>query len=122
MYWLLEKFDAESRKQVELAHPGTDVLTLKELTTFMDKRSRALGSSGDQPEFSTPKTTPKKVHQEADSSTVEHSPQLLSDERMQWFTFNLPVRSLQTVGHAREKGSCEEAQTVHELFGAAFRG
>ena len=73
VYWLLEKLDAESRKQFELAHPGTDVLTFKELTTFMDRRSRALESSGDQPEVSTPKTTPKKVHQEAHTSTVEHS-------------------------------------------------
>ena len=71
VYWLLEKLDAESRKQFELAHPGTDVLTFKELTTFMDRRSRALESSGDQP--STPKTTPKKVLQETYSSTVEHS-------------------------------------------------
>ena len=73
VYRLLEKLDAESGKQFELAHPGTDVLTFKELTTFMDRRSRALESSGDQPEVSTPKTTPKKVHQEAYSSTVEHS-------------------------------------------------
>ena len=73
VYWLLEKLDAESRKQFELAHPGTDVLTFKELTTFMDRRSRALESNGDQPEVSTPRTTPKKVHQEAYSSTVEHS-------------------------------------------------
>ena len=73
VYWLLEKLDAESRKQFELAHLGTDVLTFKELTAFMDRRSCALESSGDQPEVSTPKTTPKKVHQEAYSSTVEHS-------------------------------------------------
>ena len=73
VYWLLEKLDAESRKQFELAHPGTDVLTFKELTTFMDRRSRALESSGDQHEASVPKTTPKKVLQEAYSSTVEHS-------------------------------------------------
>ena len=73
VYWLLEKLDVESRKQFELAHPGKDVLTFKELTTFKDRRSRALESSGDQPEVSTPKTTPKKVHQEAYSSTVEHS-------------------------------------------------
>ena len=39
----------------------------------MDRRSRALESSGDQPEVSTPKTTPTKMHQEAYSSTVEHS-------------------------------------------------
>ena len=39
----------------------------------MDKQSCTLGSSGDQPELSNPKTTPKKVHQEAYSSTVEHS-------------------------------------------------
>ena len=73
VYWLLEKLDAESRKQFQLAHPGTDVLTFKELTTFMDRRSRALESSGDQYEASVPKTTPKKVLQEAYSSTVEHS-------------------------------------------------
>ena len=73
VYCLLEKLDAESRKQFELAHPGTDVLTFKELPTFMDRRSRALESSGDQPEASTPKTTPKKVLQEAYSSTVDHS-------------------------------------------------
>ena len=72
VYWLLEKLDAESRKQFELAHPGTDVLTCKELTTFMDRRSRALESSGDQPEASTPKTIPKKVLQEVYSSTVDH--------------------------------------------------
>ena len=73
VYWLLEKLDAESRKQFELAHPGTDVLTFKELTTFMDRRSRALESRGDQHEASVPKTTPKKVLQEAYPSTVEHS-------------------------------------------------
>ena len=73
MYWLLEELDAESTKQFELAHPGKDVLTFKELTTFMDRRSRVLESSGDQPEVPNPKTTPKKVHQEAYSSTVEHS-------------------------------------------------
>ena len=39
----------------------------------MERRSRALESSGDQPEASNSKTTPKKVHQEAYSSTVEHS-------------------------------------------------
>ena len=39
----------------------------------MDRRSHTLESSGDQPEFSTRKTTPKKMHQEAYSSTVEHS-------------------------------------------------
>ena len=74
VYWRLEKLDAESNlKQFELVHHGTDVLTFKELTTFMDRRSRALQSSGDQPEISTPKTTPKKVHQETHSSTVQHS-------------------------------------------------
>ena len=51
-----------------MAHLGTDVLTFKELTTFIDRRSRALESRA-----SAPKTTPKKVHQEAYSSTVEHS-------------------------------------------------
>ena len=73
VYWRLEKLDAESMNQFELALPGTDVLTFKELTTFMDRRSRALEASGDQPEASTPKTTPKKVFQDAYSSTVERS-------------------------------------------------
>ena len=73
VYWLLEKLDAESRKQFELAHPGTDVLTFKELTTFMDRRSRALESSGGQSEASTTKTTPKKALQEFYSSTVDPS-------------------------------------------------
>ena len=72
VYWLLEKLEAESRKHFEFAHPGTDVLTFKELTTFMDRRSRAMEASGDQPEASVPKTTPKKVHQKSYSSTVEH--------------------------------------------------
>ena len=61
VHWLLEKLDAESRKHFELAHPGTDVLTFKELTTFMDRQSHALESSGDQPEASVSKTTPKKL-------------------------------------------------------------
>ena len=39
----------------------------------MERRSRALETSGDQPEASNPKTTSKKMHQEAYSSTVEHS-------------------------------------------------
>ena len=52
--WLLEKLDAESRKHFELAHLGTDVLTFKELTTLMDRRSRALESIGDQHEASVP--------------------------------------------------------------------
>ena len=58
MYWLLEKLEAESRKYFELAHAGTDVVKFKDLITFMDERSRALDSSDDQPENSTPKTTP----------------------------------------------------------------
>ena len=73
MYWVLEKLDAESNKQFELVHPVTDVLTFKEFTKFMDRRSRAMESSGDQPEASVLKTTPRKVHQEAYSSTVGHS-------------------------------------------------
>ena len=39
----------------------------------MDRRSCALESSGDKPEASVPRTTPKKVHQESYSSTVEQS-------------------------------------------------
>ena len=60
VYWLLDKLDAESKRQFELAHPGTDVLTFKELTTLMDRRSRALESSGDQLEVSTPRRRPRR--------------------------------------------------------------
>ena len=74
VYWLLENLDTESRKQFELTRPGTDVLTVNESTTFMNRRCRALQSSCDQPEASAAKTTPKNVHQEASySSTAEHS-------------------------------------------------
>ena len=73
VYWLLEILDAESGKQHSLAHSDTDVLKFKELTTFMNGRCRALESSSDQLDASTTKTTPKKVHQEAHSSLVEHS-------------------------------------------------
>ena len=45
----------------------------KKEDTFMDRRSRALESSGEQHEASVHKMTPKKVLQEAYSSTVEHS-------------------------------------------------
>ena len=81
LYWLLEKLDAESMKRFELAHPGTDVLTFKEFTTFMNRRSRALESSDDQPGVSTPKTTPRKVHQEAYSPNVKHSASCQIKER-----------------------------------------
>ena len=74
-YWLLEKLDAESRKQFQLAHPGTDVLTFKELTTFMDRRSRALESSGDQPGFLPPKRHPRRCIKKL-------TPQLLSTQRV----------------------------------------
>ena len=63
VYWVLKKLDAESRKQFEIVHPGTDVLTFSEQTSFIDRRSRALESSGtQQPEAFTPKT-PKKERQ-----------------------------------------------------------
>ena len=75
VYWLLEKLDAESRKQFELAHPGTDVLTFKELTTFMDRRSRALESSGDQPRFLPPRRHPRRCIKKL-------TPQLLSTQRV----------------------------------------
>ena len=122
VYWVLEKLDVESRKQFELAHPDTDVLTFKELTTFMDRRSCALESSDDQSEASVPKTTPKKVHQESYSSTVEHS----ASCQMKEYHERIPIQSpsvIATSSWARvRKGSGEQAQIVHELSGAAFCG
>ena len=73
VYRLLEKLDAESRKHLDLADSGADMLTFKALTTFMDSRGRALESSDDQSEASTPKMTSREVHREAYSSTVDHS-------------------------------------------------
>ena len=58
--------------QFELAHPGSYVLTFKEMTTFMNRRNCELESSGSQSEASIAETTPKNMHQEAYSSTVEH--------------------------------------------------
>ena len=120
MYWILEKLDAESRKQFELAHPGTDVLTFKELTIFMDRRSIAWESSRDQPEASVHKTAPEKVHQEAYSSTVEHFASCQMKNAMG------PIQSLIVIATSswarKNKGCGEEAQAVHELSGAEFRG
>ena len=43
---LSEKMDPESRKQWQLDHPGTDLLTWKQLSKFLDTRSRALEIGG----------------------------------------------------------------------------
>ena len=42
VFWLTDKMDIESRKQWQLDHPGTDLLTWAELAKFLDTRSRAL--------------------------------------------------------------------------------
>ena len=42
VFWLAGKTDSESRKQWQLDHPGTDLLTWAELAKFLDTRSRAL--------------------------------------------------------------------------------
>ena len=44
VFWLAEKMDIKSRKQWQLHHPGTDLLTRAELAKFLDTRSRALES------------------------------------------------------------------------------
>ena len=75
VYWLLEKLDTDTRKQFELAYPGTDVLTIKELTRFMDKRSCALESSSKQSEVSTPRRRPRRCIRKP-------TPQLLSTQRV----------------------------------------
>ena len=43
---LSEKMDPESRKQWQLDHPGTELLTWKQLSKFLDTRSRALEIGG----------------------------------------------------------------------------
>ena len=45
VFWLAEKMDSESRKQWQLDHPGTDLLTWAELAKFLDTRSRAFETS-----------------------------------------------------------------------------
>ena len=85
----------------------------------MDGRSRTWESSGDQPESFTP-----NQDEGASRSLLSNCWALrkLSDKRMQWVPFNLPVSSLQAIGHAWEKSCGEEAQFVHELSGAVLRG
>ena len=46
---LSEKMDPESRKQWQLDHSGTDLLTWKQLAKFLDTRSRALEIGGSKP-------------------------------------------------------------------------
>ena len=46
VFWLCDKMDPESRKQWELDNPGTELLTWKQLSKFLDTRSRALETSG----------------------------------------------------------------------------
>ena len=75
VYWLLAKLDAESRKQFELAHPGTDVLTFKELTTFMDGRSRALNPVVTSLKLLPPRRLPRKCFKKP-------TPQLLITPRV----------------------------------------
>ena len=58
VFWLSEKMDTESRKQWQLAHPGTDLLTWNELAEFLNTRSRALESSGAKPTLSPMKNQP----------------------------------------------------------------
>ena len=45
VHLLTEKMDCESRRQWEIAHPGTDVLTYEQLSTFLSTRCRALEAS-----------------------------------------------------------------------------
>ena len=42
IFWIPEKLDNESKKQWQLAHPGTDLLQWPDLVKFLDSRSRAL--------------------------------------------------------------------------------
>ena len=49
VFWLSEKMDPESRKQWQLAHPGTELLTWNQLAEFLNTRSRALESSNSKP-------------------------------------------------------------------------
>ena len=84
----------------------------------MDRRSHALESRSDQPDVSTPTTTPKKVHQEAYSSTLEHS---ASCQMKEWSGSH----SIAQCDRYKQLGTREkkaEAQIVHELSGAELRG
>ena len=42
LFRITEKLDNESKKQWQLAHPGTDLLQWQDLVKFVDSRSRAL--------------------------------------------------------------------------------
>ena len=42
MFWITERLEKESKKQWQLAHPGTDRLQWQDLVKFLDSRSRSL--------------------------------------------------------------------------------
>ena len=42
IFWIIERLDCESRKQWQLANPGTNLLKWQDLAEFLDSRSRAL--------------------------------------------------------------------------------
>ena len=42
IFWIIERLDSESRKQWQLANPGTHLLKWEDLAKFLDTRSRAL--------------------------------------------------------------------------------
>ena len=55
IFWITEKLDNESKKQKQLAHPGTNLLQWQDLVSFSDSRSRAL-EHGNFKEYSQAQT------------------------------------------------------------------
>ena len=45
IHLVIDKLDTESRRQWELAHPGTDILKYPQLSEFLITRCRALESA-----------------------------------------------------------------------------
>ena len=72
VFWISEKMDSESKKQWQLAYPGTKLVTWKELSNFLDTRSRALEVTCTRPAQQTT-TPPQQFEKRVQSYSVSCS-------------------------------------------------
>ena len=71
IFWITEKLDNESKRQWQLAHPGTDLLHWQDLMKFLDSRSRALELDKEYSQAQTSNTNNSKQDRRIQSySTV----------------------------------------------------
>ena len=72
MFWITEKLDNESKKQWQLAPPGTDLLQWQDLVKILDSRSRALelGNVKDYSQAQTSNTNNTKQDRRIQSYSI----------------------------------------------------